>query len=447
MTRTSLVRPALYARVSSEQQAEAGTIASQLEALRQRVRQDDLALEDELCFADDGYSGTTLLRPALERLRDVAAAGGIDRLYVYSPDRLSRKYAYQVLLLDELRRGGVEVVFLNSAIGDSPEQHLLLQVQGMLAEYERAQLMERCRRGKLHTARAGGANALAAAPYGYRYVRKADGGGVARFDVLLEEARVVRQIFEWVGCEHVSLAEVARRLQQQGIRTRTGQPRWDRSTLCDMLKNPAYIGTAVYGRTRVGPRRPRLRPPRGQPDQPRRPYSTYETPSPGIVIPVPVLVSAELFAAVGEQLEENRRRNRRSARGARWLLQGLLQCQHCGYALYGMGTKHRLATGRMVVHSYYRCTGTNASRFGGERLWRIGPCRWKRWTTRCGRMSVPCCKSRARSPRSTSGGPGAIRTRAIAFAGTIGQADSASPPGDRAIDRRVSRRPTGQGGI
>ncbi len=405
MTRTSLVRPALYARVSSEQQAEAGTIASQLEALRQRVRQDDLALEDELCFADDGYSGTTLLRPALERLRDVAAAGGIDRLYVYSPDRLSRKYAYQVLLLDELRRGGVEVVFLNSAIGDSPEQHLLLQVQGMLAEYERAQLMERCRRGKLHTARAGGANALAAAPYGYRYVRKADGGGVARFDVLLEEARVVRQIFEWVGCEHVSLAEVARRLQQQGIRTRTGQPRWDRSTLCDMLKNPAYIGTAVYGRTRVGPRRPRLRPPRGQPDQPRRPYSTYETPSPGIVIPVPVLVSAELFAAVGEQLEENRRRNRRSARGRAGSCKGCCNVSTAATRFMAWGRSIAWQRGGWWSTVTTAVRGRTPAASAASACARIGPCRWKRWTTRCGRMSVPCCKSRARSPRSTSGGP------------------------------------------
>jgi site-specific DNA recombinase len=368
MTTTPFSRPALYARVSSDQQAEAGTIASQVEALRQRVRQDQFVVDDELCFLDDGYSGTTLVRPALERLRDAAAAGGIDRLYVYSPDRLARKYAYQVLLLDELQRCGVEVIFLNRAIGESPEEHLLLQVQGMLAEYERAQLMERCRRGKLHSARQGCVNALAAAPYGYRFVRKADGGGVARFDVILEEARVVRQIFEWVGAERVSLAEVARRLQKEGIHTRTGQERWDRSTICDMLKNPAYVGTAVYGRTRVGPRRPRLRAPRGQPDQPRRPFSVYEAPTPGVVIPVPALISPELFVAAGEQLEENRRRNRRCARGARWLLQGLLQCQHCGYALYGMGTKHRLATGEVVVHSYYRCTGTNASRFGGQRL-------------------------------------------------------------------------------
>ena len=133
------LRVAVYARVSSEQQAGESTIASQLAALETRVAADGLALLPEQGFADDGHSGATLVRPALERLRDLAASGGLDRVYVHSPDRLARRYAYQVLLVDELRRAGVEIVFLNRQIGASPEDDLLLQVQGMVAEYaERA---------------------------------------------------------------------------------------------------------------------------------------------------------------------------------------------------------------------------------------------------------------------------------------------------------------------
>ena len=134
---------ALYARVSSEQQAEAGTIASQLAALRERIAEDGLTLSEELTFIDEGYSGATLLRPGLEQLRDVVALQGVDRLYVHSPDRLARKYAYQVLLLDELQRAGVAVIFLNRALSQTPEDELLLQVQGMIAEYERAKILER----------------------------------------------------------------------------------------------------------------------------------------------------------------------------------------------------------------------------------------------------------------------------------------------------------------
>jgi site-specific DNA recombinase len=366
MTQSQPVRAALYARVSSDKQADEGTIASQVAALKQRCHEDKLPVEEELTFIDDGYSGTTLVRPALERLRDLAASGMLDRLYVHSPDRLARRYAYQVLLLDEFQRSGVEVVFLNHPIGGTAEDQLLLQVQGMVAEYERAKLLERCRRGKLHTARQGCVNALAAAPFGYRYLRKAECGGTARYDVILEEARIVQEIFDWVGRERVSLAEVCRRLQRQGIRTRTGKARWDSSTICDMLHNPAYKGTAVYGRWQVGPRRPRLRPARGQPEQPRRNHSVYAVEGPGITIAVPALVSAELFAAVAEQLDENRMRNRQSRRGARWLLQGLLVCQHCGYALYGLASPHRLADGRRVEYAHYRCMGRNGSRFGGQ---------------------------------------------------------------------------------
>lgn len=138
---------AIYARVSSEQQAEAHTIASQVAALQERVAADGLPLSTAMHFLDEGSSGATLVRPALERLRDVVAAGTVDRLYVHSPDRLARNYAYQVLLVEEFRRAGVEILFLNRALGQSPEDDLLLQVQGMIAEYERAKIIERHRRG------------------------------------------------------------------------------------------------------------------------------------------------------------------------------------------------------------------------------------------------------------------------------------------------------------
>ena len=130
----SAVRVAIYARVSSEQQAQEQTIASQVAALRQRVAEDGFELTEELCFLDEGVSGSTLMRPALERLRDTAYAAGFQKLYVHSPDRLARRYAYQVLLVDELAKHGVEITFLNRAIGVSPEEVLLLQMLGMLAE-------------------------------------------------------------------------------------------------------------------------------------------------------------------------------------------------------------------------------------------------------------------------------------------------------------------------
>jgi len=360
---------AMYARVSSDQPAEAQTIASQVAALRERVAAEGFVLPEAMQFLDEGYSGATLIRPALERLRDVIAAGAVDRVYVHSPDRLARKYAYQVLLVEEFRRAGVEVIFLNRALGQSPEDDLLLQVQGMIAEYERAKIMERHRRGKRHAARLGAVNVLSGAPYGYRYVSKYEGGGQARYDIIPEEARLVRQVFDWVGRDRLTIGEVCRRLTRAGEVTRTGKRVWDRSVVWGMLKHPAYMGTAAFGKTRQEPLRPRLRAQRGRPRQPRRAMSTVDVPQEEwYPIPVPALVEPEVVAAVQEQLQENRRHARQSCRGALYLLQGLLQCQHCGYAYYGKRLSPSARKGKPRAYAYYRCLGTDAYRFGGERV-------------------------------------------------------------------------------
>ena len=181
--------------MSSDQPTDAHTIASQLSAWRARVAADGFPVPEELQCIDEGYSGATLVRPGLERLRDVIAAGGVERLYVHSPDRLARKDAYQVLLMDEFQRAGVAVLFLNRELGRSPEDELLLQVQGIVAESERAKILERSRRGKRHAAHAGVVSVLCGAPYGSHSISKQRGGGAARFESVEPEARGVRQVW------------------------------------------------------------------------------------------------------------------------------------------------------------------------------------------------------------------------------------------------------------
>lgn len=419
MTLSSL-RVALYARVSSQQQADANTIASQVEALQARIRADELRVTAEACFLDEGYSGSTLLRPALERLRDQAAAGALDRLYVHSPDRLARNYALQVLLLDEWQRAGVEVVFLNRPIGKSPEEDLLLQVQGMMAEYERAKILERSRRGKRHGAQAGSVNVLCGAPYGYRYIGKHEGGGRARYEIHEEHARVVRLLFTWVGLERCSIGEVCRRLQAQAIPSPKGKPYWDRTTVWGILKNPAYKGQAQFGKTQVGPRRPRLRPLRGKKAQPRRAVAVYDTPETDrIAIAVPALVGEEVFVAVAEQLQENRRRCRTRRRGACYLLQGLLVCGTCGYAYYGKPLSQASRKGKTRDYAYYRCVGTDAYRFGGQRVCSNGQCRTDLldkavWDDACASWQI-----RSVCAANTSVGVGVRKGKAVARASRL----------------------------
>jgi site-specific DNA recombinase len=172
---------AIYARVSSDKQREEGTIASQTAALIGFARSHGYQVPTEWVFEDEGYSGASLVRPGLERVRDLAAEGQIEAVLVYAPDRLSRKYAYQILLIEELARHGVDTVFVKAPQTATAEDQLLVQFQGMIAEYERAQILERSRRGKRHRARQGQVNVLSGAPYGYRYVRKSD-DAAARYD-------------------------------------------------------------------------------------------------------------------------------------------------------------------------------------------------------------------------------------------------------------------------
>src|SRR2546425_12568128 len=216
---------AIYARVSTDRQKDQETIASQTTALLEHAQANQYAVPPEWRFEDEGYSGSVLVRPGLERLRDLIAEGAIETVLVLGPDRLSRNYAYQVLLLEEFARQGAKVVFLKAPAAETPEERLLLQFQGMIAEYERAQIAERCRRGKRHRARAGVINVLSAAPYGYRYVKKTE-AAQAYYQVLQSEAEVVRKVFALYTVEGLSIRAIVGRLNAENIPTRSKKAHW-----------------------------------------------------------------------------------------------------------------------------------------------------------------------------------------------------------------------------
>ena len=347
---------AIYARVSSERQKEEGTIASQTALLLQYAQAHEFTVPAQWIFEDEGYSGATLTRPGLERLRDLATEGQIQTILVYAPDRLSRKYAYQVLLTEEFSRYGVETIFLKSAGSQTAEERLLLQFQGMIAEYERAQIVERSRRGKRHRAKAGCVNVLSAAPYGYRYVKKTE-HSQGYYELQEREAEVVRKVFESYTKEGKSIGAIARQLNAQSIATRFGQRPWERSTVWAMLRNPAYEGKACFGKTESCARQNITRPVRQQGGYSRRCSAHKERErSQWIEIAVPAVVSAETFALAQERLAQNRRLSLRNTKEPT-LLQGLLVCEQCGYALYRTSTR---TTRRRI--KYYRCLGSDRYR-------------------------------------------------------------------------------------
>ena len=238
------MKAAIYARVSTEKQGREQTVDSQLDALRRWATAHGHELKENHVYIDEGYSGARLDRPALDRLRDAAREGEFDVLGVYSPDRLARRYAYQVLLLEEFRKAACDVEFIERPISDDPHDQLLLQIQGAIAEYERAVLAERFRRGKLQKARAGQWGA-GQDPTGYRYVPKRD-GVPGHLEVDEAVAAVVWMLYRWLIDERVTVRQIIKRLAAGPWRPRNGKRLWsNRCRAPDPLRPAAHDRQAV----------------------------------------------------------------------------------------------------------------------------------------------------------------------------------------------------------
>ena len=347
------MRVGLYARVSTERQQERGTVGSQLEALRAAARADGHEVIEE--FVDDGYSGARLDRPALDRLRDAAEAGVLDGVLCLCVDRLARAYQYQVLMLEELERFGVKVHFLEGpAPGEDPQATLLVQMQGVIAEYEKAKIAERHRRGKLYRARAGEIPFWKTS-YGHRRVVPV-GGSPSRIEIFEPEAQVVREIFSAYVERGLSVRQIAFWLRDRGIPSPSGKPQWGTSTLDRLLRNEAYIGTVYYDRyERIeGATRGRKTCPR---ERPREEW---------IAIPVPAIIDRDTFDRVSQISHENWRLSPRGAAPDAWLLRGLVQCGNC-HVSCNCATGYTRKSG--TVYRYYECRNHDLLRAGSpERL-------------------------------------------------------------------------------
>ena len=343
------MRVALYARVSTERQAERGTIGSQLALLREQVSAGGHELIGE--YVDDGHSGARLDRPGLDALRDGAEAGLFEAVWCLSPDRLARAYAYQVLVLDELARFGVKVHFTDAPelAVDDPQAVLLTQVQGVIAEYEKAKIAERYRRGKLFRARAGEITTWKA-PYGYRRIARSTASGPAHLEIYEPEATVVRRIFtERAG--GTTIRQICRQLNAEGVASPTGRPTWGHSTVSRLLRNEAYIGRVYYNRTETIAAAPARRT-----RQVARPREEW------IPIDCPALITDEQFQAAAQVAYDNSQWSPRRAEPGAFLLKGLVKCGVCR-----VGTNcHKMRGRNGTWHRYYYCRNHDPLRAGGE---------------------------------------------------------------------------------
>jgi site-specific DNA recombinase len=343
---------AMYVRVSTSQQKEEETIESQKAALSIFAKSKGFEIPSKLTFEDNGISGATLARPSLDRLRDYASEGLFDHIFVLSPDRLSRKYAYQVLLLEEFRKNNVKVIFRNSSNQDTPEENMLVQMQGMFAEYERAQITERTRRGKKHKAKNGAVSVLTKASYGYRYIKNST-ESQAYLEVNDKEASVIKIIFHLYVKERLSMGKIKKYLDERKINSPKGNEKWCRSTISCILKNSAYNGIAYYGKTE-----------KSEPDSMRLPSrqvriksritpkraSKFRDRSEWIEIPVPAIIEKEIFFLAQDLLKRNIKLSPRNTKEPS-LLQGLISCKECGYCF-----KKVISGKKSNGYYYYNCS-------------------------------------------------------------------------------------------
>jgi len=334
------MRVALYARVSTQRQAQADGVAQQLDRLRAHALAQGWTVAEGDIFRDDGHSGASLKRPGLERLRDRAALRALDRVLITAPDRLARHYVHQVLLLEEITAAGCSVDFLDRPMSQDPHDQLLLQIRGAVAEYERSLISERMRRGRLRKLQAGLLLPWTRPPYGFRVdpERPSDPAGV-RQDAA--EAAVVATLFAVYAEERCSLFSLASKLRRDAVAPPCGKGRWTMSTLRRILTNPVYTGQVYGGRIQerrgTGVTTRRLRP--------REDWIA--------VAPVPAVVTQEQFDRVQDKLARNQQFARRNNTAHAYLLRALVSCGVCGLSCSG----RRLPAG----YSYYCCRGKLAA--------------------------------------------------------------------------------------
>ncbi len=341
------MRIALYVRVSTQHQTHTQTIDQQLDRLRAHAQTQNWPLADDLIFRDDGFSGATLHRPGLERLREQVAAGGLDRLLLTAPDRLARNYAHQVLLLDEFAQAGCSVEFLDRPMSQDPHDQLVLQIRGAVAEYERSLIAERMRRGRQTKLRAGVLLPWTRPPYGYALDpdHPRDPAGVR---LAPAAAAIVQEMFAYYIEAGHSLAGLTKWLTRRALPAPQGQTRWNQATVRGILGNPVYTGALYTNRCGSAPGRRRqsaLAPVGHTGGHFIRPASEWVR-----IGDVPALVSQADFDQVQSKLAQNQRFAARNNTAQDYLLRALVSCGQCQLACTGRSDPRG-------GYAYYVCRG------------------------------------------------------------------------------------------
>ena len=339
------MKVALYARVSTEKQEDEKTIESQIAELEDYAKENGYVIIER--YIDNGYSGTLLARPELDRLRDDVSKGLFDAVLIHSPDRLARRYVWQEVVIEELKSKDIQTIFKNRQIAETPEDQLLLGMQGIVAEYERAKFVERTRRGRLHRAKSG--HILGnIPPYGYICVKKNDSEtGYAYYKINQEEEKVVKLMFSLLVEKQMTTYGIIVELNRLGIKARKGK-RWAKSSVAKILRNETYTGTTYYNK-HYGVTS-QSNGDNGEVKYHRRKNTSLRLRPKDQWIPisaVPQIIDPEIFIRGQKQLEANSRFSNKNTK-LQYLLKGLPRCSKDSRLYNGVPMHGR---------PYYRCSG------------------------------------------------------------------------------------------
>jgi site-specific DNA recombinase len=350
------MRVATYARVSSERQEKEHTIGSQLEALRAYAAKNGMEIVEE--FSDEGYSGARLDRPGLDRMRDQAERRGFEVLLTYCTDRLARKFVLQALILDELERFGVKTVFLEGGAADDPLSKLTHQITGAVAEFERAKIAERYRRGKLYRARCGEI-VSPDVPFGYLKIPRRD-GVPTHAEIQEAEAVIVRRIFDAYVKEDLTVRQIAKQLTLNRTPTPANAGQWSWSGVDRIVHEEAYIGTYYYNRRQCVPIE-------GVYGKKRQRFKcTLRPKEEWIPISVPPIVDLATFHAAAGRARENEAFSPRNLQEGGYLLRKLVRCGRCGCSCSALTSKQTYS-GKVHSSHYYSCLRTTSGFLKQER--------------------------------------------------------------------------------
>ena len=337
---------AAYMRVSTAKQEEEQTIDDQWLEISERIQRDNASISEEHIYKDNGYTGSLLARPALDKLRTDAKDGLFNQLYIYDRSRLSRNFLHQEIVLDELRQLGITIIELHGVSGTTPEEVVVGSVLGVFAQYEREKIKERMRLGKMRVIQEN-KELLGYNPcYGYDLHRtiKGAGGRRAYFTINKEEAKVVKYMFE-MAAKGFSIYKIRLTLKEEGIKPpKSKSGVWGNTTVSRILKNTTYIGEHYYNKSEA------VEAKNSRTNQKYRKVaktSRKEKPkSEWWQVEVPAIIDKKLFNQVQEQLKKNKKYSKRHNTKNEYLLAGLVRCE-CG----------RMRTGDPAPnhHCYYRC--------------------------------------------------------------------------------------------